>query len=428
MGYGTFFLHFLTEDFVRNVVIYSFLLLLFFKCFHKYLYSLFDPFVTTFILPVVCCCSIILWLWTKKYIEFIIFFKLFVYFLFFLFGFFYGKKVCVNTKSVYATENYNFFKIFYIVHFAFLCGLFILYLKKIGFSNWDDKIASRQGNGLIIYLNNYFPFVSFLLVKIKEIKFRKKTISNYIIYFLIIFLKLLSGSKGAVISLFSWFFVIPLLIKKICLNEKSTIKLFSGKILLVVFFSVFSMCIAILIVNNNPTKLLADFLLHFFEFGDIYYLSLPKNIYENLSHHSLIKFIFYSLIGPLYRFMPVAPDSPIGFEIIDIVYKKTGSTTGPNSRFFYMLLISGYKVLPYIFSMLLGFLMIYIRKCKLLNGSIFGFVASVFLFFTFPTSITDFGLFGLNFFALLVLLPFTYFLTVLLLISANYKLYRNRTI
>lgn len=416
MGYGTFLLNFLGSDLIRNLLLYFVILLLFFKFFQKTLYSIFDPLVLNFLLPVACSVATILWLYIDKYIKFFVFIQLTSYFLFFLAGAKIAAKTKTNALNInYKVENLNFFKTIYYVNSALFLLTFSVYFRSFGFSNFDDKIGARNGNGIAIYLKAFFPLSQFILIQYKWCKYKKKSFFDYFCFLLIIFLSLISGSKAGLISLFCQFIVIPLIIKKIYLNEKIKINLFSKKNILLILIGVVSIIFFMSLTDNfDKEKILSQFALHFFEFGDTYYLSLPNDIYKELSHHSFIKFVFFSLIGPLYRFVPFSADFPIGFEIIDIVYHKTGSTTGPNARFFFMLLISGYVVLPYFFSMLMGFLLIRIRKAQFFGKSTYGLIFSIFLIFTFPNAITDISLFGVNFFALILFLNFTYLLSFII--------------
>lgn len=258
------------------------------------------------------------------------------------------------------------------------CALFVFYKAGIPLfmesrlgtfnSGGGFGIVSRIGDAsayLVVFLSSWL----FILKKHRKIQ-----VLVLFIYFLISLL--MGGKSGFFLLLFCIY------LANTFTNQESKLPL-KYIFLLILFISVYY------VIMNSVDIFTAVFFFiqRLMKFGDVYYLTLPNSIYNNLELSvSGVEALFGDLLGMTRFYSWSEFGKPLGFQAYDIVNPKNSILTGPNVRFDIFFVIY-FGLLSPLFSFILGLVISFIRGpllnfiCK--QGSeakiIYGFLSIQFI-------------------------------------------------
>lgn len=429
MTYEQFF-SFFSENFFSNLLIicctFIFIILL-----QKHrLFSIFDFYLLTYLLPIGFSVSVIIilliefhetWGWSLLFSNIV--------------------QVCTiaifirkKTLMKISIEDKKFFQIFYGIHTIIFIGLFCFKTTKFGLSLFDDKVSFYTGgNGIFVYLELLVYTGQIILILFKEIFYKcKNSKVDRIILFIVFIGTVLGGSKSSIVFFFAkyiftkYFLLMNFNIYGDNVQRKMLLEHSKRNIILFVCLVPFVLFLFV-VVNKNTSYPMIQLLERLVSYGDIYFLAYPTGVIESLPEYSFFQHYFLSLVNPLRRFFSFWNEEPIlGFEIINRVYNIVNPTTGPNTRFDVFLQLS----VPYFFNLLWSFILGYIyshiwtswfsrgKTIIVLYAKIFFMIAAGDIF-------TDFSFFASCFFSFIFFIPLIYCCSLLIYHAIDIKIIKK---
>lgn len=373
--------------------LFIFLLTSFFK---KQLVGILDVFVVSYILPVAAILTIFVLLYTQNYIQTGIILELGLYFSLVIVG--YKNSLAITDRGIkYRKESKLFFSAFYFLHSMLFTLIFVYYVLKFGIAavGMSNKVTVRYNNGLIFYCINILPTGQVILFNIKRKLYNSRNLMDFVYIGMTFVLCLIGGSKAGLLTYITQFFTIAFLIDARFLNIKKRIVFFNAKYFFYILLSLLFVIIYSVIENSvGEDSLLKEIFIKFFEFGDVYYLTLPDGYYKDFQDFSLATYFIKPLFGPLRRLLPLKDNYIIGFKVMDHIFNIKGSTTGPTARTLYILFVTSHKILNCFIAYAMGLLFGKSRKLNILKGSFLGVYISLFLLTIIHNLFVDFTSFA----------------------------------
>ena len=420
MDVTLFMMEFFSGNIILKIISFCFFALFLFLCLKPFVSNIFDPLVVLFIYPVSCCMVIISWLYINKYISVYAYSYMSFLFVFFIMGILVERKLTPIRQINYKRECFSFFKTFYVIHSILFLVVFLLYFYKVGLAVFKlGKMAARENNGVIIYLQEFFFPGEFIILAIKRKFYQRKNKKDLLLYLCLFIGTLLGGSKAGVINGIGKYLTCNIIIDFFYTKKIKKIRIFNKYTIILIFLAIVGMFLTLAMEFREKSiyQLLIELSLRLFEFGDIYYTGMPNGVYEKLIDFSLFKYFIIPLFGPFRRILPFSNNYVLGYKLSEIVYNDYSQSFGPNARLFFVLYISQKYITSAIISFTVGIILVKIRKCHFFKNTFLGLYFSLYLIFCSPLILTDFSLFGVPFLGCLTLLPIIYFL--------SYVLYRS---
>lgn len=427
MSYYDFAYLFLQNNLFVHILMYCCFGLIFYFYYRKCIVSIFDPYLISIVIPQACIATIVLWLSINSYISFNTIINLGILFICFSLGFNCTKVQLFIGKRKFRSEDKSFFKLFYLLHTGIFLLCFVLIARKINIINaFKDKLTTRASlGGTLIALWDLLSIGQLILIFLKRKKYNSCSIFDKILLLMCFYLGLCSGSKAAIITFISSVIFISICIDYYCNGFFRTFKLFSKKNICIFLVFLISVVFFFSISDTNPGDKIEKFFGTLFEFGDIYYYSLPNDLYKNLQPQPLFPHIFYSFFSPLRHFISLQRNPVLGYDITSRIYGIPNPPFGPNARSFIILLMSKDYFAKIGFSFLLGYIIRHVRRMNFLSNNFYGIYYSIYIIIISPKLLIDLNLFGISFMPLITIIPFLYFLTYIIYYSAKGKRIKN---
>lgn len=425
MTYIEFFLFF-SQYLLRNVVIIGLVGIFIFLLQKPKTYSIFDPYFLYYCLPIVFSFSVILILYIdSKKIQYIkLLFSNIIQIV--TIAFFIKKEK--NRKQF--VENYSFFYLFFILHtIIFLIAIFIQF-KMFFATVFSNKLAMYTGHGVLVYLYLILPTGEFILLMLKRYIYRKKKMTDYCLFFILLFAAVIGGGKGSIVSFVAnYFFIKYYFFKNFNLigisEQREYIQKQNNKNIIICILMIPMVLLLFKIVNkDSETPLFLQLLHRMVSYGDIYFLAYPTNVIEKMPKYSFIQHYFISLVNPIRKLFPFYKEEPVlGFEIIKEVLKVKNPSSGPNSRFDVFLQLSTPLFFNYIWCFILGCIYSF-NRTRFFNDSksFLGLYLKIILLNAIGDLFTDYSFFASRITGLLLIIPFLYFVSYMLYCAVGQQL------
>lgn len=241
-----------------------------------------------------------------------------------------NKQIKVNVKlsDEPILAKYLFYAS-YIIYILFT--LFSYKVLGIPIFNDDSRLATYTGSGLgfiarlspVLYIYSIFYIIHLFF---KYISFRRRIFSLLLLMPLIIF-GVLSGSRSSFLGIIFVFWGY----QTFFLQKEPKLLQFKWLIVPFILISIFTFSIQ---SAGNYRQAGFDFLNRVVSCGDLYWEALPNETWKSVIIHRPFEFTFMGLLGPLHILNPNLAETPIGFQLTNIIYPSiAGRSTGPVALF-----------------------------------------------------------------------------------------------
>jgi len=261
-----------------------------------------------------------------------------------------------------------------------------------------NHVSAYEGFGIIkafLYSSRSILFTSLVY---KKFHLKKKYSIFDVICFITMFLgTVTNGSKSAILSFFSIYFIS--IYPDIYNGVRKKLKINPLLILAIVLFP-----LLIIIITNNRSLLSSLLALYgrFVASGDVFVLGYNDGVLKHIKENSFFRYVFYPGFGTILKTIGISvnPASIIGYDINEYWYNNRD--VGPNARHNYLGLVFFGYYWSILYSFLLGLIFGYARNLyKKSNPAKQNYAIHIFLvlfiFYAF-TMITDINVFLNNIF------------------------------
>ena len=301
------------------------------------------------------------------------------------------KNITFNRKKIVGEEAYAriVFKLAFIIYIASELYTYI-YIGIPLFMDYRQELYVGTGYG---FLGRFSSFASSYVILYSYYQILGKKNKKYVAYFVFIVITgLLSGSKGAILTFLTWYFIY----EYFYIGKKPKVKI--KYLVLVLCFPIAVLLLYKGSTSGNVSGAIGDFLFRFMANGDCYWMAYPNGNIDFIHIKQPFISLFSGFLAPL-RFISYDIVEPaIGNQLFWLVEpSEYGKIAGPNAR----LAISGWCYFGWggiVFAALSGWLVafcIYTSK-KYFTRSIFGVFLYGLLFQAGVSYFTDPGLFFNN--------------------------------
>lgn len=260
---------------------------------------------------------------------------------------------CHRMTSVFLNEKFftlfvlfSFFNIFLQLFIYLKCGIPLFMHSRLEVNIYGGFVI-----GLVSRIQGLFSSFSMLMVfYVLFFSHGWKRLYGKIYFVVLLIFSFLSGSKGAFLTYIFLFSVFVYLTQ--LYNDKGKAMLVSKKIYLLLFpIVIITFCIIGLQQKSNIFGIVQHLFLRFAAYGDGYIYSYPNGVLEHVTKQNIGEFLFGDFLHT-FRLIDSPRNLGFGFELTDLVYNVTGSTTGPNPRFN----LVGYAYFGFVGSIFIAFL------------------------------------------------------------------------
>lgn len=306
----------------------------------------------------------------------------------------------------------------YLFFFSYSIYIFltIMSYKLLGIPifNEDSRLATYTGSGFgfiarispVLYIYSLF-YIIHLLCRYKG--FRKRLLNVTLLIPLILF-GVLSGSRSSFLGIIFTFWGY----KTFFLQEEPKVKNFKWLIVPFLFLSLLTFSIQ---YSGDFGRAGLMFLDRVVACGDLYWEALPNDTWKSVVVNRPYEFTFMGFLGPLHLLDRTLAETPIGFQLTDIIYPSiAGRSTGPVALFpIFGLVCYGY-IGGLVFSFFQAFLASFLFKKAFINSN--SIIVSAMAFYAFSNIILLIGDISAGLGACLEILICYAFMASLLLVIA----------
>ncbi|WP_419801107.1 O-antigen polymerase [Mucilaginibacter sp.] len=361
MEFGEFFI-LIYQDLYFYGTIYLLFLLLYFFIFKNEIWGILDPLLleTISMGSAAFCVFVLAYLNSIKY-------KYLFSFVATELGLIIGIKISkylpkiIFKNPIFKNQNPNSFAIFLFITEILSLTMEIISLVTIGIVVLNENInhvSAYEGFGIIkafLFSSRSILFTSLIY---KKFHLKKKYSIFDIICFIIMFLgTVTNGSKSAILSFFSIYFIS--IYPDVYNGIRRKLKI---NFLLILAIVSFPLLVITLTSNRNLLSSLLALFGRFVASGDVFVLGYNDAVLKHIKESSFFRYVFYPGFGTILKTIGISitPPSIIGYDINEYWYNNR--EVGPNARHNYLGLVFFGYYWSILYSSLLGFIFGYARK------------------------------------------------------------------
>lgn len=385
----------LFQNFYYFLLGFFLIFIILFLIYKKYFFNIFDPLILLFI-NLSSCLVVILYLLLFKQqsnkSELMVLLLINLIFLITL-------KFKLLKKNIFFGKKLNKkrFRIYYCIHTIFFLLVVVFFIKEVGLKLIQSKLTAFSNIGWLNYMRTFFIPSQLVLLIIKRELYKIKHKKDYIVFLIVFFLYVISGSKVGIVNMIILIFISLGHINKmqknrIYLNLKKNIK----KILIVAV-------IGILLgfkLTGGTENILKRIIFRIISAGDIYYMLYVNNNINKVQNLDLINYYFLLVFKPILKyFIDIKENLSLGRQAVEIVYGIQTNEFGPNTRYDtiwqlncgYFGIVGGY---------LSASLIAFFRRIKTKNFYILNLLLLILV--SIESILTDYTLFGVVIFSIIL--------------------------